>query len=93
MPRGRANGELLLRQAVPETSRVETCLQHALEVARSQQAKWWELRAVVSLRHLWPQQGKRHHARQLLEEIYGWCTEGFATADLQETQALLTTLG
>jgi predicted ATPase len=61
-------------------------------VARAQQAKSWELRAAVSLGRLWQQQGKRTAARQLLEEVYGWFTEGFETADLQEAQVLLEDL-
>jgi predicted ATPase len=88
----RLTGELLLRQAMPQTSTAETCLQQALTVARQQQAKWWELRAAVSLSRLWRQQGKRAQARRLLEDIYGWFTEGWATADLQDAKALLTTL-
>jgi predicted ATPase len=47
------------------------------------------LRASKSLSRLWQRQGKREEARRLLEEIYGWFTEGFATADLQEAQALM----
>jgi predicted ATPase len=63
----------------------------ALGMARSQQAKAWELRAAVSLARL--QQGKRAHAYELLAPIYGWFTEGFDTADLQEAKALLEELG
>ena len=61
-------------------------------MARRQQAKSLELRAVTSLSRLWQHQGKRAEARQLLEEIYGWFTEGFDTPDLQEARALLETL-
>jgi predicted ATPase len=46
----------------------------------------------MSLSRLWQQQGKRVEARQLLAEVYGWFTEGFDTADLQEAQALLAAL-
>ena len=46
----------------------------------------------MSLSRLWQRQGKRGEARQLLEEIYGWFTEGFDTLDLQEARALLETL-
>ena len=42
---------------------------------------------------LWQQQGKRAEARELLAPIYGWFTEGFDTADLQEAKALLEELG
>jgi predicted ATPase len=64
-------------------------LQHALAVARRQQARWWELRAAMSLARLWQRQGKRAAACELLTPIYGWFTEGFDTADLQEARALL----
>jgi predicted ATPase len=85
----RIKGELLRRQAVPDDSRAEACFQHALAVARHRQAKSWELRAAMSLGHLWQQQGKREQACELLASIYGWFTEGFDTADLQEAKALL----
>jgi predicted ATPase len=61
-------------------------------VARRQQAKSWELRAALSLCRLWQRQGKCAEARELLAPIYGWFTEGFDTADLQEAKALLEEL-
>src|SRR5262249_2677291 len=89
----RLQGELLLQHAAPEVSHAETCFQQALAMARRQQAKALELRAAMSLSRLWQQQGKRDEARALLAPIYGWFTEGFDTADLQEAKALLETLG
>jgi class 3 adenylate cyclase/predicted ATPase len=88
----RLKGTLLLKQAVPDATQAEACFQQALTVARHQQAKAWELRAAMSLARLWQQQGKRADARELLAPIYGWFTEGFETADLQEARVLLTTL-
>ena len=88
----RLHGELLLRQAVPEAQTAEACFQQALAIARRQQAKWWELRAAMSLARLWQQQGKRQEASDLLASIYGWFTEGFDTADLQDARALLEAL-
>jgi predicted ATPase len=83
---------LLLRQAVPQPEEAEACFQRALEVARRQEAKSLELRAAMSLSSLWQQQGKRTEAYELLASIYGWFTEGFDTADLQEAKALLEAL-
>ena len=85
-------GELLLRQAVPDEVQAETCFHQALDIARHQQAKSWELRAALSLSRLWQRQGKRAEARQLLAEVYGWFTEGFDTVDLQEARTLLEEL-
>jgi TOMM system kinase/cyclase fusion protein len=85
----RLKGELLLVHAAAQHAEAETCFRHALDVARHQQAKSWELRAAMSLAHLWQQQGKRTEARELLAPIYSWFTEGFDTADLQEAKALL----
>jgi DNA-binding winged helix-turn-helix (wHTH) protein/predicted ATPase len=88
----RLQGEFLLRQAVPDVAQAEACLQHALAIARRQQAKSWELRAAMSLGRLWQRQGKRAAAHTLLADIYGWFTEGFETADLQEAKGLLEEL-
>jgi predicted ATPase len=86
-------GALLLRQGPrPTWEEAEACFQQALAIARQQQAQSWELRAAMSLARLWQQQGKRAAARDLLAPIYGWFTEGFDTADLQEAKALLETL-
>jgi len=70
----------------------EACFLKAIEIARQQSAKLWELRAATSLARLWHGQGRRAEAGQLLTEIYGWFAEGFETADLKEAKALLTTL-
>ena len=62
-------------------------------MARRQHAKSLELRATLSLARLWQHQGKRAEAHDLLAPIYDWFTEGFDTADLQESQGLLSALG
>jgi class 3 adenylate cyclase/predicted ATPase len=84
----RLKGELLLMQGADEAE-VETCFQQAIDVARRQSSKSLELRAATSLSRLWQKQGKKKEARELLQEIYGWFTEGFGTADLKEAKALL----
>jgi predicted ATPase len=67
-------------------------LVEALETARQQQAKMWELRAAMSLARLWADKGKRAEAYDLLAPVYGWFTEGFDTADLKDAKALLDAL-
>jgi adenylate cyclase len=88
----RLQGVFLLQQTSRNAAQAEACFQQALAIARLQQAKSWELRAATSLARLWQQQGKHTEARTLLAPIYGWFTEGFDTADLQEAKVLLETL-
>ena len=66
-----------------------TYFERALTVARQQEAKSWELRAVTSLARLLARRGRRDEARAMLAEIYGWFIEGFDTSDLKEAKALL----
>ena len=61
-------------------------------MARGQQARSWELRAAMSLAQLWQEQGKRDEVQALLAPIYGWFSEGFDIADLQDAKALLAAL-
>jgi class 3 adenylate cyclase/predicted ATPase len=86
-------GVLLLKNSMTPQAEAETWLQRALDVARRQEAKSLELRATMSLSRLWQQQGKQAEAHALLALVYGWFTEGFDTADLQEAKALLEELG
>jgi predicted ATPase len=88
----RLQAELRLRHAPVEMSQAERGLQQALDIARRQQAKGWELRAAMSLARLWLHQEKRQAAHDMLESVFRWFTEGFDTADLQEAQALLSAL-
>jgi class 3 adenylate cyclase/predicted ATPase len=90
----RLTGECLLAQTENRCKEreAEERFRQALDVARHQQAKSFELRAAMSLGRLWQQQGKRAEAHQMLAEIYGWFTEGFETLDLQEAKALLEAL-
>jgi predicted ATPase len=88
----RLTGESLRAQSSENHAVAEACFQQALALARLQHAKSWELRAATSLSRLWQRQGKRDDARALLAPIYGWFTEGFDTADLQEAKALLDEL-
>ena len=88
----RLHGVLLLQQPGAPQAEAEAWLQRALDVARQQQAKALELRAAMSLARLWQQHGKPAVAYELLAPIYGWFTEGFDTADLQDAKALLDVL-
>jgi adenylate cyclase len=88
----RLKGVLLLQLSSDNQAEAETCFHHALESARTQQAKSFELRTATSLARLWQQQGKRQEAQDLLAPVYDWFTEGFDTADLQDAKALLDAL-
>ena len=88
----RLKGELILigdQAAVGEATR---CFRDAIELARRQSAKSWELRATMSLARLLDSQGRRDEAHAMLADIYGWFTEGFDTADLKDAKALLDEL-
>jgi predicted ATPase len=94
----RLRGEFMLARSSIQSlaSRVqkeaEASFLKAIDIARAQQAKSWELRAATSLARLWQQQGKQQEAHQLLAAVYDWFTEGFDTKDLQEAKALLDEL-
>src|SRR5262249_12911996 len=92
----RLKGELMLESQVKryksKVEEAEECFLKAIEVAQRQQAKSLELRATVSLVRLWQRQDKKEDAHKMLADIYGWFTEGFDTADLQEAKALLEQL-
>jgi predicted ATPase len=96
----RLMGECWVRRATATSGRkvgeaeseAETHFRQALAVARRQQAKSLELRAVVSLTRLLQGQRPKDEARQLLSETYGWFTEGFDTPDLREAKSLLDAL-
>jgi predicted ATPase len=88
----RVKGELLLMQAAANEQEAETNFPLALNIARHQQGKSWELRVAMSLSRLWQHQGKHSDALELLAPVYSWVTEGFDTADLQKAKALLEEL-
>jgi predicted ATPase len=88
----RTAGKIALMSPEPNLTKAKTYFEHALSVARQQQAKSWELRAAMSLGRLWRAQGKVREARELLAPVYEWFTEGFNTRDLKEAKALLEEL-
>jgi predicted ATPase len=89
----RLQGELYLWQTPTQPERAAWAFASARTIARRQQARSLELRATISLCRLWQCQGKRTAASALLAPIYGWFTEGFGTADLEDAKALLEELG
>src|SRR5260370_7409785 len=88
----RTAGEIALMSPEPDAAKVQAHFERAIAIAREQKAKSWELRAATSLARLWRDQGERQQARDLLAPVYGWFTEGFDTADLNEPKALLNDL-
>jgi class 3 adenylate cyclase/predicted ATPase len=89
----RLAGEIVLKSLTSDTAKAERYFEHALAIARKQQAKSLELRAAMSIARLRRKQGKQDEARDLLAPIYGWFTEGFDTLDLKEAKVLLDILG
>jgi predicted ATPase len=85
----RLKGELLLRRSASSREAAEMCFRKAIDFSRHQDAKSLKLRAIMSLCAHWQTQGKKAEARQMLQEIYNWFTEGFDTADLKATKELL----
>ncbi|MCZ6887682.1 MAG: AAA family ATPase [Gammaproteobacteria bacterium] len=88
----RVRGELLRVRAPTDPAQAEACFHRALDIARGQRAKSWELRAAASLARLWQQQDRNDEARALLVPVYEWFTEGFDTQDLKDAKALLDEL-
>ena len=99
----RSNGELfyvaeilrLRAQALlarPNRIAAEQCLVEALEVARVQEAKFWELRAASALARLWSSEGRQAEALSLVAPVYGWFTEGFSTLELRSAKSLMVEL-
>ncbi|MBM3523876.1 MAG: tetratricopeptide repeat protein, partial [Alphaproteobacteria bacterium] len=87
----RRRAEILLRQG-GRVGEAQACLETALAIARRRQTRSWELRAACDLARLLAEQGKRREAHDLVAGVYGWFTEGFATADLIAAKALLEDL-
>ena len=70
----------------------ENIFRRAIEIARMQGARMWELRASMSLALLLDKQSRRDEARAMLANVYGWFTQGFDTVDLKEAKMLLDEL-
>jgi class 3 adenylate cyclase/predicted ATPase len=88
----RLMGELLLAASCGQEAAAEARFHQAIQIARRQQSRAWELRATTSLARLWKQQGRRADAREALEAVYSTYTEGFATPDLVDAATLLRDL-
>ena len=89
----RIKGEVLLRQAAGQsTQAAEDCFHQAGEMAREQEALFWELRVALSIARLRVSQGRHREARALLAPVYDRFTEGFATTDLQAARTILDRL-
>jgi predicted ATPase len=88
--RHRLRGELL-RDSEDHAS-AEASFRTAIDIARHQNAKLWELRSSVSLAEMLRDQDKRTTARDLLAPVYDWFTEGFDMPDLTEAKTLLAAL-
>jgi predicted negative regulator of RcsB-dependent stress response len=88
----RLKGELLLMLDQTNETEAEQCFRDAIEIARCQSGKAWELRGVMSLARLLRNTARRDEVRTMLAEIYNWFTEGLDTADLKNAKVLLDQL-
>jgi DNA-binding winged helix-turn-helix (wHTH) protein/tetratricopeptide (TPR) repeat protein len=86
----RIAGAALMAQA--KVVEAEDHFRRAVQVARTQGARMWQLRATTNLARLLDRQGKRAEARAMLAEIYGWFAEGFDIPDLKDAKTLLDQL-
>jgi predicted ATPase len=89
----RLRGQILAAPECGSPDEASVAFLRAIEIARSQSAKSWELRAATSLARLWRDQGKHTEARDLLTPVCAWFTEGSETPDLKEAKVLLDTMG
>ena len=85
----RTAGEIELLSLGADPNRAEAYFARALDIARKQQTKSWELRAATSLARLWRSQGKRRQAHDLLFGVHRWFTEGLDTIDLKTSKQML----
>jgi len=88
----RLQGELVLAESPDQVGAADVWFRKAIDTARLQKSRAWELRATTSLARLWNKQGRREDARNMLAAIYGSYTEGFTTPDLAEATAVLAAL-
>jgi predicted ATPase len=88
----RIAGQIVLLSPEPNAAKAQTYFERALQIARQQRAKSWELRAAMSMARLWRDQGRSQQALELLAPVYEWFTEGFGTRDLKDAKALLEQL-
>jgi hypothetical protein len=88
----RVRGELWLRAQPSHDAEAEECFRRAISLARNQGAKYFELKAALSLSQMLARQGKLEQARDALRPIYSWFTEGFDEPALLRSKKLLDEL-
>ena len=85
----RIEGDVLLRRTPAAAAEAEGHFRAAIDLARVRAEKSLELRAATSLARLWLRRNRHDDARELLADVLGWFTEGFATADLRAARTVL----
>ena len=85
----RLEGELFLAASPDNAAEALECFRRAIEIARGQAARSWELRAALSRARLLVVEGRCDEAYRTLAGVYDWFTEGFETADVQDAKAFL----
>jgi hypothetical protein len=85
------HGSLIGRHR-PGNPVAEQTLRRAIDLARKQEALYWELRATLSMAESWHDQDRQAEAHGLLTPIHARFTEGLTTPVLMRAKALLTAI-
>jgi predicted ATPase len=86
----RVRGELLLKVQPPDVAAAESALLRAIEIARSQHARTFELRAALSLAKLYQTTDRNQAACELLVAALAGFSASPELPEVEEAQRLLT---
>ncbi len=85
----RKKGDLLLAGTDADAAEAEQEFRHAIDIARHQSAKMFELRAATALARLWSVRGRHVAAQELLRPFHAWLRDQADVPDVREARELL----